>query len=250
MFDNIELKNCPDKFALNCKRYEIKCHECKANGKGKYLLYLPIDKSIIEHPVKNEPKKKTTSYSRKGKTLEQKTITNSDVLIRTAASGSYVGDGDAYIALGNLGRVRVEHKTRFNNKNLYNPTSTELKEGLTQNIKVWYIRNNKSTDLKVFVNYNLLMCIITAIFLNKYFKIVKSGPTSYTLYNKSSESFLELFDVEYKYIEIKRGLGLKKDKQSFINLYKYIIAKTSYGTYCYMSSYLFEKLVKNYIELK
>lgn len=57
-------------------------------------------------------------------------------------------------------------------------------------------------------------------------------------------------DLEFKYITIRRGLGLNKIDQKSINFFRFIIAKTPYGKYCYLDSYLFEKLVKYYIELE
>ena len=251
MFDNLELENCPDKFALNCKRYDIKCHECLANNKGKHLLYLPINKSIKDHPAKNKPKKSKTNYSRKGKAQEQKTIDNSDLLKRTIGSGSYVGDGDAYISLGSLNKVRVEHKTRFNNKNLFNPTSNELKEGFTQDIKVWYIVDGvkKHRPPRIFCKYNLIMKLISRLFTSE-----KTRPRNlidkdcYQIYIHQSK--LPPIDLEFKYTTIKRGFGLSKVAQSYINFYRFVIAKTPYGKYCYLDFYLFEKLVKYYIELE
>lgn len=257
MFDYIELSNCPDKFALNCKRYNIKCHECLANNKGKHLLYLPINKSIKDHPAKNEPKKsKSTTYSRKGIRQEQKTIESSSVLKRTIGSGSYVGDGDAVVNLGDFGKIRVEHKTRYNDKNLYSPTSSELKEGLTQKIKIWYIANGKRpySFPYVFVNYNLLMKLIQVIFAHNKIIVKKDSylDNTYTIgykYVSKSSRIFSPIDLAYNYIIIKRGLnpGVKNLKQ--INFYRFIVAKTPYGKFCYMDGNLFENLVKLYKEI-
>ena len=253
MFDDLNLTNCPDKFALNCKRYDIKCHECKANDKGKHLLYLPINKSIKDHPAKNEPKKKIVSYSRKGKAQEQKTINKSEVLERTIGSGSYVGDGDAYIPLLDIGRVRVEHKTRYNNKNLFNPTSTELKEGLNQNIKVWYIVNGSQPYLEpqVFVKYNVIAKIIGKLFTHKDIRVQvnKDIKNSFVLHVFPKSKLWKPIDLDYKYVIVKRGLKLSKKDSDYINFFRFIIAKTPYGKFCYLDLNLFEKLVKNYLKL-
>lgn len=255
MFDDIELENCPDKFALNCKRYDIKCHECKANNKGKHLLYLPINKSITPHPVESKPKKKKTSYSRKGKAEEQKTINNSNILKRTIGSGSYVGDGDAYIKLGPLGKVRVEHKTRFSTQNLYNPSSAEIQEGKTQGIKIWYIKNKSSVNTyksTVTVDYNLMANIFTVIFSSNKLKIMKDEflNNCYTLWYmpKINENYGPI-DIQYFYTNIKKGMSLSKKQKSSFNYYIMFVAKTCYGKYCYLRIDLFEKLIKLYLEL-
>ena len=255
MFDDIELENCPDKFAFNCKRYAIKCHECKANNKGKHLLYLPINKSITPHPVESKPKKKKTSYSRKGKAEEQKTINNSDILKRTIGSGSYVGDGDAYIELGPLGRVRVEHKTRFANRNIYNPTSTEILEGKNQGIKVWYIKNKSSLvnyNNFVVADYNLMAHIFKVIFTSDKLKIMKDTYLShcYTLWYQPviNENYGPI-DIQYFHTNIKRGMSLSKKQKNDLGYYIMFVAKTNYGKYCYLTSNLFEKLIKLYMEL-
>lgn len=250
MFDNIKLKNCPDKFALNCKRYEIKCHECKANEKGKYLLYLPINKSIKNHPANNKPKINKTSYSRKGKKDEQKTIDSSEVLQRTAASGSYVGDGDAFIPLGSLGKVRVEHKTRYNNKNLLGPTTKELKEGLNQNIKVWYIKDGtKSHSIKIFVNYNFFSDIIKTIFTSLELKVKVDNQSLNSFFIIPKGKYISPTLFSFELTSINRGLGLNKKDSKKINFYTCVIARTSYGKFCYLSSDLFEKLITIYQEL-
>lgn len=160
MFDEIELTNCPEEYALNCKNYEIKCHECKANTSGKYLQYNPIDKNINEHPASKSTKKKgVASYSRKGRKEERKMIRDIPYLVSNYASGSIAGDGDAHINLENIGRVRVEIKNRFTeNGNIY-PSKKEYKESATQKVGIILIQHHVSKNIYAYMNLKLFTTI-------------------------------------------------------------------------------------------
>lgn len=156
MFDDIELTDCPEEYALNCKNYEIKCHECKANSSGKYLQYNPIDKNINEHPYKPSNKKKgVASYSRKGRTAEKKMIRDIPYLVSNYASGMIGGDGDAHIDLPDLGRIRVEIKNRFTKHGNIYPSAKEYREAATQKIQVIIIQHHPQNKMYAYLDFKL-----------------------------------------------------------------------------------------------
>lgn len=168
MFDDIELTNCPEEYALNCRNYEIKCHECKANSSGKYLQYNPINKNINEHPSNKPTKKKgVASYSRKGRKAEKKMINDIPYLVSNYASGSIGGDGDAHINLTNFGRVRVEIKNRFTEGGNIYPSSKEYKESKTQNISIILIQQHYKSTMFAYVEFKLWIDIWRRITFDK-----------------------------------------------------------------------------------
>lgn len=163
MFDDIELTDCPEKYALNCKRYMTECHNCKANSTGKYLKYSPINKSIDNHPINNKQKSRAPSYSRKGRVSEKKFISNYKYLTATYASGTIGGDGDAKLKLLDGSNVRVEIKTRYKEKGSIFPTSKEFKESKDQKVKVIYILNSSTGRDRVYVDFKFFIQIFQSI---------------------------------------------------------------------------------------
>ncbi len=157
MFEDLELKNCPEQFALNCRNYQINCYKCKGNDTSAYLLYKPINNSIGIHPSINIQKSKVQSYSSKGRQKERLLVKNISRLKATVASGIVNGNGDAYISLNNIGKVQVEIKTRFTNINNIKPTLKEFREGLTQNIQLFVIHNHKRNKNYFYLDYILFV---------------------------------------------------------------------------------------------
>lgn len=167
MFSELELENCPEKFAFNCKRYEVECHNCKANNTGKYLKYIPINKSIQNHPAGIKQKKKgVASYSRKGRTNENKIINDKDYLTKTYASGMIGGDGDAKLQLPYLNPVSVEIKTRYTDKGAKGPSKGEVIEGLSQNAKVWIIQHKTKHCTHYYLTFDFFVLLQKAIFIS------------------------------------------------------------------------------------
>ena len=159
MFDDIELTNCPSEYALNCKNYEIKCHACKANNSGKYLQYKPINKDINNHPASVKQKSRPVSYSRKGRAAEKKMINNIPYLKSTYASGSVGGDGDAYIDLYNIGRIRVEIKNRFTEGGYKYPSAKEYRESATQGVGIILIQHHVRQETYAYMTFKLFITI-------------------------------------------------------------------------------------------
>jgi hypothetical protein len=157
MFDELTLTNCPEKFALNCKNYEIGCHNCKGNSTSKYLLYRPINNSINNHPANIVQKSKVVSYASKGKSKEKKLIKDISFLKSTIASGMVAGDGDAYILLNRIGKLRVEVKCRFTSEINIKPTLKEFREGNTQKISIYLIHNVKQNKTYFYLTYFLFV---------------------------------------------------------------------------------------------
>jgi protein RecA len=173
---SIDLENCPEVYALNCKRYEVACHKCKANGKGKNMQYIAIDKSLDleEHPAAKQTNKEierqrtARAYSRKGRVKEGKLILGCDFLHRTMASGSVSKDGDAYMYINDR-QIRVEIKVRFKDRftSSFTPTKKELVEGLQQGVKMWIIMSGSQKALvhrATYVDYRVFMDIYRVVF--------------------------------------------------------------------------------------
>lgn len=175
MFDEIELTNCPEKYALNCKNYETKCHECKANSKGKYLQYRPIINSINVHPCSIKKKKKGVSYSRKGRKEERKMIVDSNYLISNYISGALAGDGDAHINLTNIGKIRVEIKCRFTINGKKYPSAKEYRESKNQKVQIILVNKTKFlNEIFAYMNFKLFIKMWREILWHKNIKWVSS----------------------------------------------------------------------------
>ena len=252
MINSLELDNCPEEYALNCKGYEIKCHDCKANSTGKYLQYSPIDKSITTHPASIKQKAKT-NYSRRGKHLEKQFINKKDELSANYASGSIGGDGDATMDIPLYGPVRVEIKSRFKKYNSrYVPTLQEIREGKKDGVKVWII-NNACNDYasnilgqsinSVFIDAYLLVNLICIISMYDKCEFATSLQTisyastenthvckitirdSTKIYSRVRSSLL----YSLRYYEVKRGFKPPSDKWKGINDLSFI--KSKHGSY-------------------
>jgi len=161
MLEEIILKNCPAEYFLNCKNYETRCHECKANLKSKYLLYSPINKDINKHPANIVQKSKAVSYSKLGKTKELVVIKNLPFFNPTRGSGSINGDGDASLYLSNIGKLKVEIKCRFKSTSSFLPSLKEYKESYSQNIKLIIIHLVLTHNSYFYLDYKTFITIWT-----------------------------------------------------------------------------------------
>ena len=251
MFD-IELKNCPERYALNCKRYETHCHECKANGTSKYNKYLPIDKSMLPHPADVEQKKKSRqapSYARKGRSDEKKIIGKVWWLNSTVGSGMVSGDGDAYIDLEFLPRIRTEIKIRYTENGSKAPSKAEIKEGLTQGVSVWYIYHKAKRCTYIYMTYKFFCTLQSAILMSPNFECeTELGPrdrittvcnAKYRQRDKVNRWEQDLYHKTVKgtmpNIPYGGGLG--------INIY---ILTTSIGRYVMMTEGKFDDMLYQY----
>ena len=232
-FDDINLVNCPESFALNCKNYETLCSNCKANKTGPYLKYSPINKSISNHPASIKQKSKSASFSRRGRQKEKNIINNNDFLTSTYASGSLAGDGDAFIELGSH-KIRVEIKTRFKDFDTrYTPTMKELKEGATQDIKIWYIGDESGFNKFCYIDANLFTSFLRYAFLHNDSTIVGTGPYLLKHLNNS-------IAIYTKKLLLKRGTRPKIKMN--LDVYFYYVTN-NLGTYVLCSSSNFENLL-------
>ena len=251
MFNEIELSNCPDTYALNCKGYEVKCHKCKANASGKYLLYNPIDKTITPHPASIK-QKEGPNYSRRGRVVEKKLIEKKDYMNKTYASGSVAGDGDATIEIPHIGRVNTEIKTRFKDfGKRFTPTTAEIRKGKEQNIKVWYIHSadaqygfNRVTTV-AYVDAYLIGQIMDAIVMAKStrlqnFEQIRKHAHCSSIFNDGKD--FNIFNYQLSIYEIKRGTKPPAGSCWYFTD-RMTLLKTPVGDYVLMRVEKFEQLL-------
>lgn len=244
LFDEIKLGNCPDKFAFNCKNYEIKCHECKGNKTSKYLLYKPINHTITNHPAGIVQKTKVQSYSSKGKAKEKFLVNSLPMINSTRASGIIAGDGDAFIILNNIGKLRIEIKSKFTTGSCIKPTIKEFKEGITQNISIYLIHNNIQKRNYFYIKYTVFI-IIFKTFIEKAYKF-----NFYNLDRTSVEiipfkhSLTTFFNIKDEFHIDNKKLGNK-----FYEISSLFILKNKVGIYIAMCESTFYDLIDLYQEL-
>lgn len=238
MFEDIELSNCPDKFALNCKNYQTKCFKCKANNKSGYLLYAPINNTIINHPASIVQKSKVQSYSSKGRAKEKALIASMDYLYSTKGSGSVLGDGDAYLLLNGIGKVRVEIKSRFTNKTNIKPTLKELREGKSQNINIFIISNVTQNKNYFYINYKLFSEMWKVCILKSY----KFAPV---FFERSCKNYFNYYITPY---ENEHFILLKISNEFRVptHYYEIFIIKTKAGYYVGMYENTFNTFIDLY----
>jgi len=249
MFNELDLENCPEKFAFNCKRYEIECHNCKANNNGKYLKYIPIDKSIQNHPAGIKQKKKgVASYSRKGRSNELKIIKQKDYLNKTVASGSIAGDGDAKLILSLMNPVPVEIKTRYTDKGGQGPTRSEVVEGLNQNTQLWIIEHKINNCCYYYLIFDLFVNIQKTIFMSSNINCISTyTDTGYTSYRYTVHQFGDKAGKIYEHYirDIKcKSMYNKKFKDSY-NM-KINLITNSLGQFVMMPEGVFDELYTLY----
>lgn len=250
MFEEIELKNCPENFYLNCKNFEVKCFECKGNSTSKYLYYTPINKDINNHPANIVQKSKAVSYSRQGKDKEVKLIKSLSLFNSTIGSGCVNGDGDAYITISNFGRLRVEIKCRFTATSNFLPTLKEYEESKNQNIKIILIHLVKLNrtyfylDFKVFVSIwkSFLEAIDVLSFYEKK-DLYKNTVINEYIFNRllGKKPYTHIF-------KIVNELDFKKSKFGIIyydDLTLFII-KNKVNTFVAMNEFTFNELISLY----
>lgn len=241
MFSDIELENCPELFAFNCKRFEIECHDCKANNSGKYLKYLPINKSIQNHPVNIKHKKKgVASYSRKGRVNEFKIIDSKPYLTKTYASGSIGGDGDAKLHLAHINSVSVEIKTRYTDKGAVGPSKKEIIEGLSQRAQLWIIQHKVYSSCYYYLTFDLFINIQKTIFMSSI-----KCTTSYTA-SKYTSFLYEKYGYEHCVRSIVcKGMYNKKISNDRFNM-KIILIDNKIGQFVMMTEGVFDEIVSLY----
>lgn len=160
----------------------------------RYKSILPNGPKPQDHPChKSNIKKKRkaddnyVNYCRQGKTLEKQILGQLSYLRLSYASGSIGNDGDAQLnveELEGLVNNRIEHKTRFNNKNTYGPTKGELDKGRKQKVGCYFITTKRKpntlrpiTSTRIFVEQNVFTDILFSLdiraFENKDFSTDK-----------------------------------------------------------------------------
>lgn len=130
------MRNCPDRFYLNCSLAQIKCHQCSAGTGHSKLLYNPIHSNdnegdLLTHPWhKNISKSKVQLRAKKTEQLQRRKIADA-----TLRSGALLGDGDTKL-LG--GRLKLETKDR-GSKSSWCLSLLEYSKGQRQGIDVFGI---------------------------------------------------------------------------------------------------------------
>jgi hypothetical protein len=177
MFDDIkeEFVNCPQVFRNNCVNQHLKCNRCKAKEESnRDFLYVPHPHGSPELSYKKHPcfillkdknrqsvrevsriKKESASYlsgkryNRQGKKKE-KQILKSNNIEQTFGSGRFKGDGDGRVIINGIS-YGVEHKTRFNNRNIYSLTKKEWEKAKNQRVDIGIISSEEGS----YVNLSL-----------------------------------------------------------------------------------------------
>lgn len=235
--DSPNLLLCPSLFALNCKEYHIKCNRCKANKKGKILYYKPLlsDPSLSIHPLNSSitpsspsssPLKvgsysyKKQNYSRLGRVDELKFIERESMFfIKTKASGSYLGEGDALLVLPSI-KLQTEIKCRYTPYGIPYPSSKELKEGLnrTKPISLWIIID-KNKEEYAYLHYKAFYDLYTTSF---------------------SHGSHHLFETTQYYVNISKGTSKRSIKLSFDTV---LVIDNPIGKFVYMKYSLLRSLL-------
>jgi len=250
MFDDIELTDCPEAYALNCKHYETKCHECKANSTGKYLQYSPIDKTLNAHPCHTKKKKGVTSYSRKGRKVEKKMVLTNPYLIPNYVSGALAGDGDAHIDLPNVGRVRVEIKCRFTKNGNRYPSAKEYRESKTQKIGIIMVNQTQyMNEIYAYINFRLFIRIWRTILWHQDIKWETNKYQYGDIYK-----FYMLRGVKYGEQVPKEAFFLGEAVNSRTNIFKddmmrysrCVVYRNDYGQYVMMHGDTLSNLIDLY----
>lgn len=236
MFDEIELSNCPSVYALNCRHYQISCHKCKANNTGKYLQYTPINKDINNHPTSIKQKSSPVSNSKKGRTFEKKMIKDIPYLLSTYASGSIGGDGDAYIDLINIGRVRVEIKNRLSESGNIYPTAKEYRESAAQNIDIILVRHVILRETYVYMTFKLFIKIWKTFIFHE--SIICHN---YTYKYGELYDFYKTGLIPYGESMPKYNYYLLEEKNSPINVFK------NYYKFKYETIVIYRKSIGQYV---
>jgi hypothetical protein len=257
MFDNLNLLNCPEEFALNCKNYEVQCHKCKGNKTSKYLKYIPIDiYNNKEHPASVVQKSKLSSYSRQGRSNEKKLIDKSSLLNSTYASGMIGSDGDAFLELNHLKKVKVEIKSRFTSKTSISPTLKEYREAFNKNISIHLIYNKYLNKSFYFIDMKLFTVIWQSILLTndiykieEYIHLLHSYKVNViNFYKRSTNPILKNSlhrTVHFSFIENINGSNYSL--QTEISYDKTLnLIKNKVGSYVAMNQVTFKELIDFY----
>lgn len=245
LFTSQKELRCPEEFAFNCKNLDILCHKCKANNRGSKIYYKPIINLEQEHPSSKKDIKRVKAgkvFQRKGREDELRLIKELG-LKKTINSGSYNNNGDALIDLTNWKNIRIEIKIRYSENNIYNPNIQEVKKGLNQEISLWFIKSKR--DINCFMTKKLYEELILENFLlecekGKRYKTIyiEKGNIYLNYFNENNSEYLNnLIKLDYRYINLKKGVSIKNIKKGLSRL-KYndiLIAKTEIGNFVYMS---------------
>jgi hypothetical protein len=156
---------CPESFRLNCASYEVSCSECGGCTGGGNLDYLPIvrteELAKRKHPyllhskqAKKDAARKVKSDNKANSTFRAKSKQVKDALKvekknitqlggkLTVGSGRINSDSDGFLETSN-GKYYIEHKKRFNNKNILAPTKEEYIKGINQGASIFIINSSE-----------------------------------------------------------------------------------------------------------
>jgi len=132
------MDNCPLLNQLNCRNFEIKCHDCLCTNDERPLQYSPLDKNII-HPYKLKEREKRSQEGRSNRSRGRR---NEKTIMNTISQGkvkkSSIGC-DGYIPFHSH-NLKVEIKTRLNHKSKW-PTTQEWGKFLTQGLDIFIVDN-------------------------------------------------------------------------------------------------------------
>ena len=250
MFEEIELKNCSEKFYLNCKNFQVKCFECKGNLTSKYLHYTPINKDINNHPANIVQKSKAISYSRKGKDKELKLIKSLPLFNSTRGSGCVNGDGDAYINISNFGKLQTEIKCRFTNTTSFLPTLKEYEEAKTQKIKIILIHLVKLNKTYFYLDFKIFVAIWKT-FLSSYTILSFYKRKHLYIDNSINEYIFDRLVSKKPYTHVFKIISELDFKNSKFGITYYdeltlFIIKNKVGTFVAMNEFTFNELISLY----
>lgn len=250
MFEEIELKNCSEKFYLNCKNFQVKCFECKGNLTSKYLHYTPINKDINNHPANIVQKSKAISYSRKGKSKELKLIKFLPLFNSTRGSGCVNGDGDAYITISNFGKLQTEIKCRFTTTTNFLPTLKEYEEAKTQKIKIILIHLAKLNRTYFYLDFKIFVAIWKT-FLSAYTILSFYKRKHLYIDDRIHEYIFDRLISKKPYTHIFKIISELDFKNSKFGITYYdeltlFIIKNKVGTFVAMNEFTFNELISLY----
>jgi hypothetical protein len=149
-----------------------------------------------------------------------------------------------YILLNNIGKLRIEIKTRFTTAKCVKPTIKEFKEGKTQNIAIYLIHNNIQRRNYFYIRYFTFVKIFKT-FVEKAHTFnahsLNKNTVEIIAFEKNPAVFFNIkdeFDVD------NRKLGNK-----FYEVSSLFIIKNKVGVYVGMSEPTFYDLIDLYQEL-
>lgn len=161
---------CLKQFFENCENAEIKCYKCLALHPtiSNKLYYNPLHKKqdskltfqnyqkILNQDIELNNKK--INYCKKGNKIEKQILKKLSAT-PTLKSGAIFGDGDGYLTIKQR-KYYLEHKTRFNNRNLLSLTKSEYEKAIAQKIELFLVTNNNTQETIISMNLNTFLEIV------------------------------------------------------------------------------------------